>query len=130
MAFNKMGNAKDSVYIIEANIKSYNEQYKILQSKIDKYTKGVSKVSVLTEIQERTSLAYGRDRERYKQAQAAFDQPFKTLHLIEEAEVPIVKSRPIRSLLVILSTAIGFFFLCVGAILFDAYQKINWQEVE
>lgn len=69
------------------------------------------------------------DKEKYNQLFAAYSAPFPTMHVIEEATPPVIKSRPKRSLVVLGSTLLALVLLVLGLIILENYRRIPWQEV-
>jgi tyrosine-protein kinase Etk/Wzc len=63
------------------------------------------------------------DKERYKQLNAAVNAPFKALHLVEKGQVAVQKSRPKRSVWVILATMIGFMSFSLYLVLAEMYRN-------
>lgn len=63
------------------------------------------------------------DKERYKQLTSTFDSPFTALHLIEEGQVPVQKSRPKRSIWVILAAFMTLVCFSLYLVLEDIYRK-------
>ena len=48
---------------------------------------------------------------------------------MENAEIPLMKSRPKRALIVLGATLGAFFLSLFLVILLDQYKEINWKEV-
>ena len=120
---------KDSIVIIRARVNGYKNELAILDTQMSEFNKGMATVEVLGEIQGESSQQLGEDKERYKQIKSAYSSYFPTVHTVEEAETPVVKSRPKRSKLVILAGALSFFFISMAVILIESYKEINWKEV-
>jgi hypothetical protein len=49
--------------------------------------------------------------------------------LVEAAEVPIYKSRPVRSLICIGEVFIAFILSVIGVLILDVYKDVNWREI-
>ena len=64
--------------------------------------------------------------ERLKLWRSAYDASIPTTVLVEKAEVPIVKSRPKRSILVVTAAVIAFIFSIFAVLLLEVYQE-NWK---
>lgn len=62
---------------------------------------------LLEQQQARLSDQLSLDFERLKQLNTSYSMPFTALHLVEEAEIPVQKSRPKRALLTLLFSLIG-----------------------
>ena len=104
-------------------------QRKYIQGQIKEFTKGVTRVKVLEQEQKEFGLQLSLDKERYKQLLSARQSDFNAIHLIESAEVPLVKSRPRRSILVIASGLISLFFCLLAALIVERFRSINWKEL-
>jgi LPS O-antigen subunit length determinant protein (WzzB/FepE family) len=96
---------------------------------LKQFNEGAPLLSVLSDLhyQARKQLSY--DLERYNQIKSAFNTDIPALHLVEAAEVPRIKSRPKRSILVIVSVLAAFVFTTLAALLAEAYRDINWQNI-
>ena len=57
------------------------------------------------------------------------DGSFPTTLLLESGEVPVVKSRPKRALIVIAAVMIAFILAVLGILIFDNYKEVDWKEV-
>jgi len=79
----------------------------------------------LRELSEQFSI----DKERYKQLKSAYNSPFSALHLVQEAEVPHIKSRPIRWIIVVGTTAVTFFLVLFWVLFMHQYSDVNWKSV-
>jgi len=68
------------------------------------------------------------DKERLAQLQATYDANVNALHVIEKAEVPVIKSWPKRSIIVIGAAFLTFVLMCLWVLLQDQFNKNNWKE--
>lgn len=120
---------RDSTTILRARIKGYENQLLKLNERLNSFNQGMAQVEVLKDIQQEAGEKLGEDKEHYKQIKAAYGTDFPTLHLLEAARVPIIKSRPKRTLIVAGATAVAFIFSIIGILLFDTYKDVNWREI-
>lgn len=120
---------RDSVVLITARIKGYDSELEQLNSRLSSFNKGMATVEVLKNTQVESSEKLAEDMEHYKQIKAAYDKEFPTILLLEEGAIPLIKSRPKRSLIVIGAVAVAFIFSIIGVILFDTYRDVNWREI-
>ncbi|MEL6718986.1 MAG: hypothetical protein AAFP82_09745 [Bacteroidota bacterium] len=60
---------------------------------------------------------------------AAYTAEISAIILVEKAAVPIVKSRPIRSILVLASVIAAFVFMVIGVLLYDNYKDLDWKGI-
>lgn len=120
---------RDSVRLINAQIKGYEYELQKLNERLMLFNQGMAQVDVLVEVQLQASEKLGEDKEHYKQIKAAYGTDFPTLHLLEAARVPLIKSRPKRALIVVGATAVAFIFSILAILLFDTYKDVNWREI-
>jgi capsule polysaccharide export protein KpsE/RkpR len=125
----KSGRFRDSINYLTANISGLEHQNDALKIQLNQFNNGLALVMTLEKEQEEFGIQLSLDKERYKQLLSTFNNDFSGLHVVEWADVPIVKSRPKRSIYVIAATMIGFIFSVIGVLLIETYQSINWKKV-
>lgn len=125
------GNAayRDSIPYYKANQAGYESQQRTLQTKLDKYSKGYRKVYNLNDEINQVSRQLSIDKERVKQLQSSFRQNALSLHVIQEAKTPIIKSRPRRSFYVLASGLFAFGLSCIFVLILHSYKAISWKEI-
>ncbi|HMQ46301.1 MAG TPA: hypothetical protein PKA00_01535 [Saprospiraceae bacterium] len=126
---NTPGIPRDTISFLKANISGLEEQYKKLNEKMSLFNEGLAEVGVYERQYIEANQSLSEDKERLKQNEATQTSNIPALILVEEAQVPIVKSRPKRSLIVLGAGAIAFFFSVIGVLLLDTYKNINWREI-
>ncbi len=128
--YKKNGIYTDSLAYMEARIAGLKEQTKSIKNQIDNFNKGLDKVrSKELELSE-SSQQFGLDKEREKLLRATYNSPFATLHLVEKAEVPVYKSRPKRSIIVLGALILSAVLSILGTILLDSYNNIDWSALK
>jgi len=100
-----------------------------LEKQIENYNNGYSTVAAISAEHEASSTQLGLDKEKYRQLKSSYDAPFTAIHVIEQASIPIVKSRPKRSIYVIGATLFAFLLSTLGALIIDTSKKVNWGEI-
>lgn len=129
-SYKNSGSARrDTLANIQARIDAYKEQAASLQAKMNKFNEGMAIVDVLAEVHKEASEQLGKDKQRYEQIKSAHGSYFPAIHLVEPAEVPIIKSRPKRTLLVAATTLAAFLLSVIGVLLLDAYRQTDWKQV-
>ena len=128
---------RDTIAYIRANLNAYEKQLRQLNDDkpgegvltVARFNEGLPLVSILKDLhfQSRKQLSY--DLERYNQIKAAYNTNIPSLHIIELAEVPLIKSRPKRSIIVLASLVGAFLFSVLGALVADAYRDIDWKSI-
>ncbi|MEM9819660.1 MAG: hypothetical protein AAF985_01255 [Bacteroidota bacterium] len=119
----------DTIMFIKARISGLQNEVRLLDDQIDKFNDGFSDVELIYRIHQLLKDQLGIDQQRLQQLTSAYESNFTAIHLIEVAGVPIVKSRPKRSILVAGSVFLAFLFSAFGVLLFDTYRDVNWREI-
>jgi tyrosine-protein kinase Etk/Wzc len=104
-------------------------QIKELEKDLALFNSGMAQVTFLETLQEEASEQLSEDKERYAKYLAAYNSSFPTIHVVENARVPLIKSRPIRWLIVVASTIIAFIMAVLGVLILDQYSDVNWKKI-
>lgn len=121
--------ARDSVRKYQVIFTSNEKKLSGLNKKVSKFTSGIAIVRKLelelTRLNDQISL----DKERMQQLEGSYHAPYSALLIVEEAAVPVDKSRPRRSILLIMVTLAAFVLSVLTAFLIENYRKIDWSEL-
>ncbi|MEZ4987540.1 MAG: Wzz/FepE/Etk N-terminal domain-containing protein [Saprospiraceae bacterium] len=129
-AYKAMGNRfRDSVAIFEVRVAGLQEELNLVNNRLAKFNEGLSSMYLYTRQYQEANTSLSYDKERLKQYQAAYSADIPALIPIEEAGVPLVKSRPLRTLLVLAAVFVTFLFTVIGVLLYEAYQDVDWKAV-
>lgn len=123
-------NMKDSLVYLGAAIRGLEEQKSALTKQVNKFNMGLAHVMNLEYEQKDFAEQLSLDKERYKQLLAAHRTPFNGIHVIEAADVPVVKSKPMRSLIVIGSCFLAFVLSVLAVLLLESYRNLDWNRVK
>lgn len=123
------GVPRDTITHLSAKIKGMENQVSLLKDKVELLNEGLGQVVTYEQQYSEAAKSLGEDKERLKQYQAAYNSDIPALILVEEAQVPVIKSKPQRKLLIIGVLMVTFFFCIVGVLLIEAYKDINWREI-
>jgi tyrosine-protein kinase Etk/Wzc len=126
----KMPNvSQDTLSQLESSVKGYEEEMKSNNNMLKKYNQGFNSVSALKEFYERERDQIGRDRQRALQLRIAYNTKISALIIVENAKVPIVKSRPKRTVIILSAALIALIFSVLAVLLIDNYKDVNWNEL-
>lgn len=120
---------RDTIKFLNASLKGYENELSKLNERMDTFNSGMGIVEVMEGSHLHATANLARDREHFKLIKNAYDTDFPTIMLLETAQVPLVKSRPKRSLIVIASVIIAFVFSVIGIIIFDTYKDVDWKKI-
>lgn len=124
---------RDTIAFIRARLRGYEKHLESLQSSgalsAASYNKGAPLVQVLQDLhfQARKQLSY--DLERYNQIKATYQTAIPALHLIQAGEEPLRKSRPTRSVWVLVSVLSAFIFTSLGVLLRESFKEVSWKRI-
>lgn len=116
---------RDSVAFAEATMKGYKSEVEGLQKDLSNLAGGEA---ILMQVETRyytSNGMLGDEVEKAKMLRTALEADVPSVMLVEAAEVPVLKSRPKRSILVVAAGAIAFIIAVFGVLLFHVYQENN-----
>jgi tyrosine-protein kinase Etk/Wzc len=113
----------DTLASIESNVKGYEEEVKRGNEMLKRYNLGFNSVSAMKEYYEKERDQISKDKQRFLQLRIAYGTKISTLVLIESGKVPIMKSRPKRSILILSAVLVSFIFSVIGVLLLENYGE-------
>ncbi len=120
---------RDSIVQLEVLTEGLRREVDTLSNKIEQLNEGAVIVQELEDQYYRGLSQLGSDKERIKRIRGALETDIPAVFLLESAEVPIVKSRPHRSIIVIATTLVAFLLSVIGVLLFDTYRHVKWRDI-
>ena len=123
------GAPQDTLAQIAANIAGYKGQLNTLTERTKDFNAGQSQVLVLERREKDMSNKLGVENVHLNQLITAYNSDISALNLIEAGTVPLIKSRPKRSLIVISAVLVTAIFSFIGVLLFESYKEVNWKEI-
>jgi uncharacterized protein involved in exopolysaccharide biosynthesis len=124
----------DTLLNIKARISGFDSEINRMRNgggTIDmrRFNLGRDRLIMYQDIQRTQSEKLGEDRERLSNLESVYHSPISAVYIIEEAEVPARKSRPVRSLIILAAGFITFVTATTIALLLDRYRDIDWRRV-
>ena len=127
---------QDSLKLIKARIAGSNRELSLLNSSdtgslysLTNFNIAKGNIEVLESQYARSYDQISYDLERLKTYSAALDMNVSALHLIERAEVPLYKSRPKRSIIVLACTVAAFLFSIGAVLVIESYKQTDWKGI-
>lgn len=124
---------RDTIQVLEAKIAGYDRELKLLNStdtsvmfSLPRFNANRGKVEMLQSKYERSSDQISYDLEKLKFYNAALEINVSALHVIEQAEAPLYKHRPRRSVIVLAVTLAAFLFSIAAALVIESYRQMDW----
>ena len=128
--------AQDSVAKIKANVAGLESQLNLLTGidttsssnyNIERFSTAKGKVDVLNDLYQKAFSTVNFDKELLKRVESAFNLDVPAVHVVEVAQVPVVKSRPRRSLIVVGSVLATFVLIVIGVLFIESYKHLDWR---
>jgi len=123
------GAARDSATYLKAQLKGFEKEVESLEQNLALFNSGMSLVNELEDEHQEAREQLSIDRERFKQLKAIHDSYIPTLMVVENGDVPVVKSRPFRSLIVISAIILAFILSLIGVLILENYKDVDWKKL-
>lgn len=127
-AWVKNGGNQDSIIVFRSTVAGYQSQFDNLKSRLKLFNEGYTKVLNLAKQQDMISKQLSVDKSKQALLQSTYDSPFASIHLIQEAEVPQIKSRPKRSIIVIGVAVLTGVLSVLIVLLLHQFKSQGWRE--
>lgn len=121
--------ARDSIAKYRVQLAGYASAQENLDAQLANLNGSLGPIDNLEEERGRLNQALSKNRIRLKQYETILGTDMRAIEVLEEARVPVARSYPVRSLMVIGATIASFFFAVVGALLIDTGRRYNWDQV-
>jgi LPS O-antigen subunit length determinant protein (WzzB/FepE family) len=124
---------------LTASIAGLQSQLDLLEGKdttstsnysIERFNKAKGTITVLDDSYKKATNTVNFDKELLKTLQSAYDLNVPALHIVETAQVPVVKSRPKRTLVVLASTFAALIFIIIGILFIESYKHLDWSFIK
>lgn len=124
----KLSGPRDSVRVYNVKVAGFKGQLESLNKRIEKYNNGYTLVATLEREKDIFTEQLSKDKEKYKQLKVTYESPFTSIHVLQKAETPIIKSRPKRSLIVIGVSFLTGLLACLFLLLQEQFRENKWLE--
>ncbi len=120
---------QDSIAKLDAQLQGLQQAKVVLDSQLIQLNEGMVPVENLNISRIELGRNLNKDTERLQQIEATLRSAQPTLALLEAAQVPVIKSRPRRSLIVLGSGFAAAFFAVLLVLLAASSRQYNWQKI-
>ncbi len=127
-AMEKMDMPSDSLNKVKAQISGLRNKKKTVDQQTEKFTSGISVIKALESTVVIKNDQVSLMKERYGQLISTYGAPFTSIHVVEEAKTPIIKSRPKRSIFTIAAFMLTFGVLSLVLLFSASLKKIDWDQ--
>lgn len=120
------GVPRDTITMLNALVFGLEEEVKNMDERISHFNNGMAIINIYERQWFESNLQLTGELERLKIWRSAYEASVPAVVLVESAEVPIIKSRPKRSILVLTAGVIAFVFSVIAVLLLENYNDY-WQ---
>ncbi len=127
-AYRELG-GRDSIAKLSVDLVGLQRTRLSLDAQLDRLNSSIGQIENMEEERTVANNVLNDNRNRLKQYQAILSGDRRTLEVIEETKVPLVKSSPIRWLIVSIATVVTFIFALVGVLLLENGRRFDWGSI-
>lgn len=120
--------SRDSVIKFNAALQGILQSQVVLDSQLVLLNQAMSAIENLNRDRSDLNSQINRDRDRMKQVQTAYESDQKGLAIIQQADVPVIKSWPRRSVIVGGTTLLVLFIAVLTILVIESGKHYPWQE--
>jgi tyrosine-protein kinase Etk/Wzc len=122
---------RDTIAYVKANVRGLEKRLQSLTSSnqgnsthnLSKLNEGYIKVWMDQETHNNQFNLRVGDLDRYAKIKSAYESPYSAIHMVQQARIPLNKSRPKRAILVIVSFLGTMLFSSLGILLWENYKQ-------
>lgn len=114
---------------VEAELEMLTDSAGVTGTNLNRFNQDRAKVMVLEDVYMKATNQLSLDKEMLKKYQSAYGMDIPAVHILTRAEVPVVKSRPIRSLILLTVIVIAIIFSVIAILLLESYRNFDWKAV-
>ena len=120
---------QDSITKLTVNLAGLLRTQEAVNEQLEKLNSSIGSIENMEEERLQANESLSESRTRLKQFETILGDDRRTLEVIEEATVPMVKSSPIRWLIVVVATTITFLLSLLAVLLIDAGRRYDWDRI-
>ncbi|MFT6720115.1 MAG: tyrosine-protein kinase Etk/Wzc [Bdellovibrionota bacterium] len=120
---------RDSIAKYRVQLAGYESARINLDTQLVRLNTSLGPLDNLEEERRRLNDALSKNRIRLKQYETILGTDMRAIEVVEDARIPVAKSSPIRSLIVIGALVFSFIAALVGALLIDSGRRYDWTQV-
>lgn len=127
--YTQRGGPRDSLQKLGIDLTGLQRARGAIDAQLAQLNGNIGQIENLEEERLQANEAMSENRTRLKQYQSILTGDRRTLEVLEEARVPLVKSYPIRWLIVLIATVLSFIVAVVGVLLIDSGRRYDWRSI-
>lgn len=127
------GVPRDTIRLLNAQVKGLEKEFKSMTEEgsgarfnLANFNMGKELVDYLNQIYRQTYNQLSYDKIRLDQIMTAYESDITTIHLVEPAAIPVVKSRPKRSILVLGSVFVALVLASLYYLAVASFKDFKW----
>ena len=123
------GVPRDSIIFISAMVKGRQLALDTLRVRLSRFNEGIGLINFYERQYYDGNQLVSDTKDKIKQWSAALNTGVSLIIPFEEAMPPLIKSRPKRSMLVVVAGFLAFVLSLVFVLLLEMYRELNWKEL-
>jgi tyrosine-protein kinase Etk/Wzc len=125
---------RDSIRVAEAKVRNFAGKLAAFSGSgegfnLSTFNEGREKILFIEQFLESYSEQMAEQREMYRRYKSVAEANIPSIYTVEQAYLPVVKSYPIRWLIVAGSTFVAFVLAVMAILILDRYRDVAWNEV-
>ncbi|OAV43022.1 hypothetical protein [Lewinella sp. 4G2] len=120
---------RDSIAKLEISLASLTSSRITLDTQLTRFNENLGPINALEERRTLLSNAVSYDRLRLTQYERLLATQQRALEVVEEARVPVVKAKPVRSLIVLGGLIFSFLTAVIGVLIFESGRRYDWKSI-
>lgn len=128
-ARDSIGKLQGVINGIEAELTMMTDTAGVGKTKLEQFNEDKGRILVMEDAYLKATNQLSYDKEMLKKYQSAFDMEIPAIHVLTRAEVPVVKSRPFRSIILLTALIISLAFCLLAILLIESYKQFDWKEI-
>ncbi|PPK85538.1 subunit length determinant protein [Neolewinella xylanilytica] len=120
---------RDSINKLTVDLVGWQQSRVAIDDQLAKLNASIGSIDNMEEERLQANNDLTESRIRLKQYESVLNGDRSTIEVIEEVTVPLVKSAPIRWLIVVASTFVTFVLAVLGALLIDSGRRYDWGRI-
>lgn len=123
------GRWRDSIALLNVKIAADKEKVLFVKEKLNSLNQGMSRILELEEQHKELGKSLSDAMKKLEQYNSVTGAKNPAIMVIEEAKVPVIKSKPQRKIIILATVIMAFVFSIIGVLVFDLFKDINWREI-
>lgn len=120
---------RDSIAMLNVKVVGGKDKVIFLKEKLSQFNNGMSEVLKLEVQHKELGEALSDAMKKLEQYNAVSQSNTPAIVVVEEAKIPVIKSKPLRKIIVLATVVIAFIFSIIGVLVLEFFKDVNWRDI-